>query len=193
MRNLKNVVEFTDAISKGTFGICLVSLTEPKMNKKGNPYFGKVKKLTYTSNVALGYDYVSYLQSKANKQGIVDFQFETEKPKGKTWYNHPYILVSDKDNTKYYLRCYYRPNTKSVSLYFYDGRLATDTELAEIKSFMPTKKMSVKQSESGLTDDNEVLVRDYTFDNVIALWQGEKVYNRLDSLFTLEQIKELFK
>lgn len=193
MKNLKNVNDFINCINKGTFGICLVSLTEPKMNKTSNPYFGKVKKLTYTTNVALGYDYVNYLESKAKKQGIVDFKFETEKPKGKSWHNHPYMLVSDKDETKFYLRCYYRPNTKSVSLYFYDGRLATDSEVAEIKSFMPSKKMSVKQIESGLSEENEVLVRDYIFDNVIALWQGDKVYNRLDSFLTLKQIKELFK
>ena len=193
MKDLKNVQDFVKEINKGTFGITLVALTEPKMNKRGNKYFGQVKKLTFTTNVALGYDYVGYLKAKARKQGIVDFKFEAEKPKGKTWFAHPYLLVSDNDETKHYLRCYYRPNTKSISLYYIDNVLATDEQVEYIKGFMPKSKTSEKQLSSGLSEENEVLVRDYSFESIVALWQGDKVYNRLDTFVTLEEIRNIFK
>ena len=205
MKDLKNVQDFVKGINKGTFGICMVTLTEPKMKKglgynrstktynEENRLFGKVKKLTYTANVALGYDYVGYLRAKAEKQGIVDFKFETEKPKGKSWFAHPYLLVSDTDEMKHYLRCYYRPNTKSIPLYYVNGNLATENEVEYIKRFMDEPKPSKKQVESGLDAKNEVLVRDYSFDSVIALWQGDKVYNRLNTFVTLEEIRKIFK
>ena len=56
-QNFNSVSEFTQNVSRGTFGISLITLTEPKMNKRGNPFYGRVHKATYMTNVALGYDY----------------------------------------------------------------------------------------------------------------------------------------
>ena len=60
MKTLENIREFVKGINKGTFGITLVAMTEPSgMRKTNNPYVGRVKKISYTTNVALGYDYGS--------------------------------------------------------------------------------------------------------------------------------------
>lgn len=194
MKNLKNVSEFVKGINKGTFGITLIAMTDPSgMRKTNNPYVGRVKKISYTANVALGYDYENYLEARAKKLGLNMADFKAEKPKGKTWFDHPYLLVSDKDATKHYLRCYYRPNTITKVIWLVDGRLATASEIEVIKSFIPEKKVSAKQESFGFTKESEVIVRDYSFDSVVALYQGEKVYNRLDGLFTIEQMKEMFK
>lgn len=206
MKNLKNVSEFVKGINKGTFGITLIAMTVPSDMKKGleynrstkeyrinNPYFGRVKKISYTANVALGYDYENYIEARAKKLGLNVTDFKAEKPKGKTWFDHPYLLVSDDDATKHYLRCYYRPNTITKVIWLVDGRLATASEIEVIKSFIPEKKVSAKQESFGFTSETEVVVRDYSFDSVVALYQGDKVYNRLDGLFTIEQMKQMFK
>ena len=181
MKNLENIREFVKGINKGTFGITLVAMTDPSgMRKTNNPYVGRVKKISYTTNVALGYDYGSYLEARAKKLGLDVSDYKVEKPKGKKWFEHPYLLQSEKDETKHYLRCFYRPNTITKVIWLVDGRQATEVEIAEIKSFIPEKKVSAK-------------VRDYSFDSVVALYQGEKVYNRLNGLFTIEQMKMMFK
>lgn len=192
MKNLANVSNFIERINKGTFGIVMVAMTDPSgMRKTNNPYVGRVKKLTKTTNVALGYDYVNYLKAKLAKEGLTT-DYASQKPNGKSWYQHPYILVSDKDATKHYLRCYYRPNTQTKVVWLVDGREATKEEVEEIKSFIPTKTMSKVQASLGLTEENEVICRDYTFDNIILLKQGDKVYNRLNGLLTVETIYRLF-
>ena len=194
MKNLENIRDFVKGINKGTFGITLVAMTEPSgMRKTNNPYVGRVKKISYTTNVALGYDYGSYLEARAKKFGLDVSDYKVEKPKGKKWFEHPYLLQSEKDETKHYLRCFYRPNTITKVIWLVDGRQATEVEIAEIKSFIPEKKVSAKQESFGFDKETEVLVRDYSFDSVVALYQGEKVYNRLNGLFTIEQMKIMFK
>lgn len=192
MKNLANVNSFIESINKGTFGIVMVAMTDPSgMRKTNNPYVGRVKKVTKTTNVALGYDYVNYIKSKLAKEGLTT-DYVSQKPNGKSWYNHPYILVSDKDSTKHYLRCYYRPNTQTKVVWLVDGREATKEEIEEIKTFIPSKPMSKVQESLGLTEENEVICRDYTFDNIILLKQGDKVYNRLNGLLSVETIYRLF-
>ena len=194
MKNLKNVREFVGGINKGTFGITMVTATEPKMRKTSNRFFGRVVKLTYTTNVALGYDYASYIVAKLKREGIVTSveEVRAEKPKGKTWFENPYLLVADKDETQFYLRCYYRPNTKEKNVWLVDGRLATDEEIAEVKTFIQTSSSSKKQSDLGLSDENQVIVRDYKLENVLALTQGEKVYNKIGSLVSIGKMREFF-
>lgn len=193
MKNLENVGKFIEAINKGTFGIIMISCTEPKMNKRGNEFFGRVKKLTYTSNVALGYDYASYLFAKAKKQGVTkslsEFQAEVSKPSGKNWFSHPYILQSDKNEAQKYLRCYYNANSKSKSIYLLDGKFVNDERLIEaIKA-----KITSSSSHSSKFDLDDINLRDFKFENIICLKQGEKVYNRLDCMFTPQQMIDFIK
>ena len=43
---MNTIKDFVNNINKGTFGIQMVSVTEPKMNKRNNPYYGRVQKIT---------------------------------------------------------------------------------------------------------------------------------------------------
>lgn len=193
MKTFKSVADFCCNISKGTFGISVIALTEPKMNKRGNPFYGRVHKATYMSNVALGYDYENVVNARLERKGL-DSDFVAEKPKGKNWDIYPFILQSDKDNNVKYLRCTMRPNTSSKTMYILDGQLVTDDNvLAEIKSWITKSSYSVKQAESGLVEDKEqVVVRDFKLDGIIAMSQGEKVYNRVGGLINVEQLRKCF-
>ena len=200
MTNLQNVDKFTDAINKGTFGIVMVSCTVPSMNKTGNPFYDKskkdfiVRKLTYSSNIALGYDYAAYLFGKAKKQGVekslASFKDEIEKPKGRTWVKHPYILKKDTDEEQKYLRVYYnKDSTKSKSIYLLNGQFVTDARIvAEIESWIKPSN-----SHSGKFDLDDIILRDFKFENIICLKQGEKVYNKLDCILTPQQMIDFIK
>lgn len=198
MKNLENVKEFTEVIGKGTFGIVMLACTEPSMNKTNNPYYGRLRKLSYTSNVALGYDYASALVAKMKKENLSfdekEVRESVEKPKGKNWFMHPYILQKDSDAEQKYLRCYYNKNSKTSSIYVLDGKFVTDRAvIADIETWVKKSSGSKKQAELGISKENEVTLRDFKFENVILLKQGEKVYNRLGCMFTPTQMIEFVR
>ena len=193
MNNFKSVADFCGNISKGTFGIAIIAITEPKMNKRGNPFYGRLHKATYMSNVALGYDYEKSVNARLGREGFAT-DFVAEKPKGKNWDNYPFILQSDKDSNVKYLRCTIRPNTFSKSVYILDGEVVSDDNvLSQIKSWITTSSYSIKQAECGLEDEKQVVVRDYKLDSIIALTQGEKVYNRMGGLINVAQLRKCFE
>lgn len=174
-----SVSEFVQNVSRGTFGITLIAVTEPKMNKRGNPFYGRVKKATYMSNVALGYDYENVVNARLERKGE-EGTFQAEKPKGKSWDAYPFILQSDKDESIKYLRCTMRPNTATKTIYILDGEIVKDAEtILAIKDWLPKSAPSVKQTESGLSEEEQVIVRDYKLDGILCLTQGEKVFNRI--------------
>ena len=192
MKTFNSVNDFCVNVPRGTFGISMITLTEPKMNKKNNPYFGRVHKASYMTNVALGYDYENVVNARLGRKGL-DSDFVAEKPKGKSWDNYPFILQSDKDSNVKYLRCTMRPNTISKSVYLLDGQIVKDDNIvAEIKSWVPSKGISVKQAESGLEENEQVVVRDFKLEGVIAMSQGEKEYKRI-SILDINVLKEYFK
>lgn len=192
-KNFNSVIEFVKNVSRGTFGISLITLTEPKMRKTNNPYFGRVHKATYLTNVALGYNYENSVNNRLDRKGL-ETDFQAEKPKGKSWDEYPYILKSDKDASIKYLRCTMRQNTKAKSVYILDGKIVTDASVeAEIKGFIPTSSTSKKQAESGLDDAEQVVVRDYKLDGVIYLGQGEKSFNRVLGFADLPKLRDFFK
>ena len=195
MTQFSSISDFVNNIARGTFGITLIAVTEPKMNKKGNPYFGRVQKATYMSNVALGYDYENVVNARLERKGETA-DYVAEKPKGKSWDIFPFILQSDKDATIKYLRCTMRPNTASKSLFLLDGQIVTDADtILAIKAWLPQPKACLKQTESGLTDEEQVVVRDYTLSNILCLTQGDKVFNRIGVLSpqTLRKVFESTK
>lgn len=192
MTTFNSISEFTNNVSRGTFGITLIAVTEPKMNKRGNPFYGRVKKATYMSNVALGYDYENTINARLERKGE-EGNYQSEKPKGKSWLEYPYILQSDKDENVKYLRCTIRPNTATKTLFILDGEIVTDADtIIAIKDWMPKSAPCAKQTESGLSDDEQVIVRDYKLDGILCLTQGEKVFNRI-GLIDAVSLRKVFE
>ena len=192
MKTFKSVIDFCENISKGTFGISMIAVTEPKMNKKNNPYFGRVHKATYMSNVALGYDYENVVNARLKKNGL-ESDFVAEKPKGMNWDKYPFILQSDKDSEIKYLRCTMRPNTTSKVKYILDGKVVKDANVLEdIISWVNKNNYSPKQTECGLDEEQQVVVRNFKLEGIIALSQGEKVFNRIGGLIDVEDLRKCF-
>ena len=169
------LVNFLGTINKGTFGTTLIVVTEPKMNKRNNPYYGRVHKATCLVNVAIGYNYENTVNNRLEREGA-EANFISQKPSGRSWVEgmENILLVSDKDAEQMYLRTTMLRNTNSKSVYLIDGRKATNAEIESIKAFMPTAS---KPSNQGLSEGNEVIVRDYKLQGVLAMTQGCKEYN----------------
>lgn len=176
MAKFNSISDFANKISKGTFGIVLFTSTIPTMRKTNNPYFGRVVKLSYRTNVALGWGYETTINGRLENNGL-EGNFIAEKPKGKTWIDYPFILASDKDNSVKYLRTYTRKNTITKSMFALDGVIVTDDNIiAEIMSFIPSKSTSKKQGAYGLEEEDKVNLCDYTTDNILYIAQGSDYY-----------------
>ena len=183
------MVNFLGSINKGTFGTTLIVVTEPKMNKRNNPYFGRVHKATCLTNVAIGYSYENTVNNRLAREGA-DAEFQSQKPNGRSWVEgmENILLVSDKDAEQMYLRTTMLRNTNSKSVYLIDGRKATEEEVEIIKTFLVK---SSKPSNQGLSES--VIVRDYKLEGVLALTQGAKEYNVLSSIFDIATMRGFFK
>ena len=142
--------------------------TACRMNKGGrsgdNYLYGRVTKRVETQ-VQLGLVYENAVNNRSEKESGVR-QFETEGLKGKKWVNglYPYIL-SNMDETQYYLRTYLMKNIIPDTEYLVDGRKATEEEMGVINQYKVVNSYSVKQAENGLTE-NQVRLMDIKVENI---------------------------
>lgn len=143
-----NLNDFINSLGNGRY-FTLTTLTEPKMNKCNNPYYGRVTKKSVITGVRTGVSYERCVDASLLRNDI-DNHIVTEKPFGKSWVVPNKILVSDKNPNQYYLRTSWDKSTKMQSSTLYlDGQEVTDTDiLAEIKSFMPKPSESKKTGSS---------------------------------------------
>lgn len=177
---VQSIVDFVSGLKKGVFGITLVAHTEPKMNKTNNPYFGRVTKVTRLTNVAIGYSYENTINNRLERAGVENTDFKSEAPKGRHWVEgyENILLQSNKDSEQYYIRTTMRKNTKASVEYLVDNRPATEEEINAFKEFFPKSSTSTKQTEAGLQDSEQVVVRDYKLESIQSLTLGNLNYLR---------------
>ena len=181
---MKTIKDFVSNINKGTFGIQMVSVTEPKMNKRNNPYYGRVQKVTYMLNVMLGYNYENVVNNQLAREGKVT-NFVADTPSGREWDMFPFILKSTSNNEQMYLRTTMGKATRVKSIYIIDGKIANDDDVVAIQSFMPKSNGNTNQGT-----DVEIIVKDFKLQNIIFLKQGEKEYNK--GGISVDVLKKLF-
>ena len=168
--------QFIESLGNGQY-FSLITLTEPKMNKRNNPYYGRVTKKSVITGVRTGVSYSNCVDASLGRNKIDD-HITTEKPFGKSWVVVNKILVSDKDSNQFYLRTSWDKSTKVQSSALYlDGQEVTDTDiLADIKSFMPKPSESKKQATLGLTGQEQISIKDYKFESIQEIKCGDKVW-----------------
>ena len=154
--------------------ISFVSVTIPTMRKTNNPYFGRVQKRTTASGVLFNATYIGY-----DENG-------NELPKGERgkeplrWGKWRKFRKTIDHNGKVYMRCYFTNNSHIVSEYLVDGRLATETEKAEILSF-------ISQSGTPTTDAHGKITRDYDTTNIVYLKINKHEY-RIEDYANLTKV-----
>lgn len=101
--NYNELVGVLMNIESGTF-VNIEMFTDVRMNKTGNPFFGKVKKYS-SCNYLVGNSYQDRVNSNIKKENETDGtgqSFKSEKPKGQTHVSKC-VLVDDKTGQTHYL------------------------------------------------------------------------------------------
>jgi hypothetical protein len=176
MKNFDSVEGLVKELNKSTFGVCILAVTEFRMNKRNNPYLGRVRQAAYRTNVMLGANYQNVVNARLQRNGI-DNVFVAQAPNGMHHVNE-FILQSDKNPDKYYLRVTERSNEYHDYFLLLDGVEVTDENVInDIWSFTSKKpKETATQTEAGLAPEEQVKVCNFSVENIVALWQGDKGY-----------------
>ena len=149
--------QFADTVTaiKGATFMSLRLRTEPKMRKTNNPYFGRVEKVSQT-NVTVGAIYQNSVNRQSEREGNEKAgDFEAMSLPWGQWLV-PNKLITHKG--KLYLRAQVNAHMVPDVTYEIDGKEATSEQLAELETFIQTRKPSARQKEQG----NEKEVKPFT-------------------------------
>jgi len=169
----------------------VLAVTEPKMNKRGNDYYGRVKKYTVYNGVTLGAKYESKVEGAMERSGSTESNFVVGALKG-THYLNDFFNESDREEGKLYLKLQWTAKEKSdgdfstKSVFYVDGREATEEEIKVFTTFMPKPRVASTQLESGVSLENAVSYRNIKVENIVAVKYGENAWtnDEIDSYGT---------
>lgn len=141
-----------------------------------------IVKVTKVTN-ARAYDYAKAINRQLDKQGDAA-NFKSDAISGYDWVVPNIIKRAQKDGSLQ-LCVTFKENdrTKFESFYIVSDHFATEDELEFIKEHLykaPNK--SVKQSESGIADEDIVMVRNYKFSNIVAVGQTPEIEEMWESI-----------
>lgn len=144
IKNQTELVGFIRSIGTECQFVSMVTETEVKMRKTGNPFVGAVKRST--RNGLLNVNYVAAVERNMTEAagGV-----KQEYVAGSTWYTHEMtddgkplaLCVHQKDNTKFYLQ-YFPHRTLGENTYYHNGVLMTPEQVAKMKTFITEKETS---------------------------------------------------
>lgn len=176
---MNNIIEAVSRMNKGTFGVEIVTETEPAMRKTNNPFVNRVKKITTYTNAILGVDYQNCVNNRLERNGY-EANYIADAPKGKKHYN-AFFYQSLADEGTFYLKIGMYKNTTAKSRYVIDGHNATANELETLKTFLQTKPTTCqKQADAGLDTSEQYSIVTPKASNVLSVKLGERIiYQRM--------------
>lgn len=151
---------------KGCQFVNVVALTDADMYLKGNPFRGRVQKLTITP-MQFGYDYETAVNNRLAREGK-EANFSADKLPWGSWVEGMRNKVIEHKDMLY-LRTYCVRNAKPRTFYLLDGHLANVEEYAEFSQWLKPSSTSAKQSDAGLAEEFQVKPRDYKFKSIVAI------------------------
>lgn len=135
-----------------------------------------IVKVTKVTN-ARAYDYAKAVNRTLAKQGDENNRFKSDDMNGYDWVVPNIIKRAQKDgNLQLCVTFKENDRTKFESFYIVADHFATEDELTFIKEHLyvaPNK--SVKQTTSGIKDEDIVMVRNYKFSNIVAVGQTPEI------------------
>lgn len=137
-----------------------------------------IVKITKVTN-ARAYDYAKAINRQLEKQGDAK-TFESGSMSGYEWVVPNIIKKTIKDGDLQ-MCVTFKKNDKTKFETFYvieaeTPRFATDAELDFIKSHLyVAPNASVKQTESGISEEDILMVRNYKFSNMLAVGQTPQI------------------
>lgn len=134
-----------------------------------------IVKVTKVTN-ARAYDYAKAINRQLAKQGDAT-DFKSDRMNGYEWVVPNIIKRAEKDGSLQMCVTFKENDrTKFETFYIVADHFATAGELEFITEHLykaPNK--SVKQTESGIADEDVVMVRNYKFSNIIAVGQTPQI------------------
>ena len=152
--NYEQMTELFSNVEKNTF-INLVTVTDVRMNKTNNPFYGEVKKHS-SCNFYLGSTYEDRVNSNREKEGK-ETDFVSEPPKGKKHISR-FVLTDTQTETKRYLMVERFKEVKPIFNFFYKDR---PIEYSEFENFVVKSSGSPKQDL-----EREIIVNTYSFESI---------------------------
>lgn len=148
----------------------VLAVTEEKMNKTSNPYYGRVTK-RQVSNIFINFDYAKAVNKRLVKEGKeADFV-----PSARKWGEKlpGTCLVFHKG--EYYLEVGYLTNNAPKVEYLLDG-VVSDKSVFETY----LKSSNSSSAHQGVSDENEVIIRSFKASSILELSVNGKKYVRTD-------------
>ena len=181
MERANKLVELISAI-KGCQFANITALTNAEMNKRHNPFYGRVQKLT-SMTIQLNYSYENAVNRHLSNNGLEE-NFVADKLTWGEWLI-PNKIIAHKGEM--YLRTYVPRNAKPIVIYLLDGRKATDEEINAFKSFLKQSTNSKKQSKYGLEDDEQVKPRTFSFESIQRLHTNGVIWLKNNKSIDIEK------
>ena len=190
------VVAECENIAANKFGYGFVAITNCQVvapKKTAAEWFGKfgsdfasVKKITKVLN-ARCYDYERAVNRTLAKNGS-EKDFKASELSGYEWVIKPILLRSTKEGaeenerlqlrlTRLQLRLTFKKSDKTSfeSRYIVGGRLATADEVEFIEGHLRPTYSSAKQSDKGISDEEQVMCRNYKVANFVSVGKSDVV------------------
>ncbi len=164
------------ASTKGNQFVQVLSKTDSKARKTGNPY-GTIYKVSAAS-VSVGTDYEAAVNRVAAKEGNENAGTFQAAPiwGGKGVHEIPNKIIQHVDSGKRYLYC--QTSEAQITAFpptvEYVDALGNSLTYDQVKDFLPTKTPSAKQAAFG--NENERNVRMIAFESLRAIAIGGEVY-----------------
>lgn len=147
----------------------VVLKTAPQMNKTNNPFHNRVEKLAQW-NCGINTEYGTKLGNALDKLGIevealdIDeslYERYTEKR------NCPVLRLKSNPN-KIYIAFFPNKQVQFVE-YYVDGELATPLQSEQLKVWIKKSTPSKKQTELGIAEADQVMIRTAKLESVVAI------------------------
>ena len=179
------VVAECENIAANKFGYGFVAITNCQVvapKKTAAEWFGKfgsdfasVKKITKVLN-ARCYDYERAVNRTLAKNGS-EKDFKASELSGYEWVIKPILLRSTEENERLQLRLTFKKSDKTSfeSRYIVGGRLATADEVEFIEGHLRPTYSSAKQSDKGISDEEQVMCRNYKVANFVSVGKSDVV------------------
>ena len=153
------------ANQKGATMVTVVTRTEPRMRKTGNPFVGRVFMISRVNGVA-NFIYGNSVNRQREREGTeADFQAEPRKW-GERVKGTPLVLHKG----QMYLELKVERSLGHTYV-FANGSALTDTDVTSLKGFL-YKSSQAKTQQT----DKEIILRDYKVANIVAITMGRIRY-----------------
>lgn len=145
-------VEIIRRTVKGCTAVSIDAETTPKMNKTGNPFFGRVKKFCRMDGL-IGFDYENAVNNQAGREGK-----DERDAKPRAWGT----LTADRLFVEHKGKFYLQMKVQSSSTPIYRDETGAEIDKAALAPYMPERTVSSTQADL----DKEIVVRDVSMENV---------------------------